>query len=264
MAVQLFSDKLTKILDRLAPIKTVQTRTRYAPWLSNPTKLLIEQRDQAHRKAASSRVEEDWKQFKKLRNQINSRLKMEKSTWQRGKLKDCSGKPGEQWQLVLGWLDWKTAGSPSQLFHNGIMINKPSEIADCQNNYFINKVSQIRENLPHQVSDPLSKLKYLMKDRKCSFQLKSIHPDTIELILSNLKNSKSSGLDSIDTFILKLAEPNIIPALTNIINLSIGTQQFPSSWKIAKVIPLFKKDNPLNPKNYRPVAICLSFLEWGR
>ena len=157
--------------------------------------------------------------------------------------------------MYLGWLDWKTAGSPSQLFHNGRMINKPSEIADCQNNYFINKVSQIRENLPHQVSDPLSKLKYLMKDRKCSFQLKSIHPDTIELILSNLKNSKSSGLDSIDTFILKLAGPNIIPALTHIINLSIGTQQFPSSWKIAKVIPLFKKDNPLNPKNYRPVAI---------
>ena len=77
-------------------------------------------------------------------------------------------------------------------------------------------------------------------------------------------DSKSSGLDSIDTLILKLAGPNIFPALTHIINLSIATQQFPSSWKIAKVIPLFKKDNPLNPKNYRPVAICLSFLEWGR
>ena len=40
-AVQLFSDKLTEVLDRLAPIKTIQTRTRYVPWLSSETKGLM-------------------------------------------------------------------------------------------------------------------------------------------------------------------------------------------------------------------------------
>ena len=94
-----------------------------------------------------------------------------------------------------------------------------------------------------------------MRNRTSSFNLKCVHPETVEQILSSLKNSKSCGLDSIDTFSLKLAGQRIIPALTHIINLSILTQQFPTSWKTAKIIPLYKKDDPLSPKNYRPVAI---------
>ena len=159
------------------------------------------------------------------------------------------------YQLILGWLDWKSAGSPTQLFHNGSMLNKPSEIADCQNNFFLNKVKQIRENLPVQTADPLAKLRLLMRNRTCSFQLKPVHPDTVEAILSGLKNSKSCGLDTIDTFTLKLAGPYILPAITHIVNLSIATQSFPTMWKTAKVIPLFKKEDPLSPQNYRPVAI---------
>ena len=34
LAVQLLSDKLTKILDEMAPIKVFQSGTNYAPWLS--------------------------------------------------------------------------------------------------------------------------------------------------------------------------------------------------------------------------------------
>ena len=95
-----------------------------------------------------------------------------------------------------------------------------------------------------------------MEDRRCSFSLQAVHPDTVEKILATLKNSKSCGLDTIDTFSLKLAAPYIIPALTHLVNLSIATQTFPTMWKTAKVIiPLYKKEDPLSPKNYRPVAI---------
>ena len=33
------------------------------------------------------------------------------------------------------------------------------------------------------------------------------------------------------------------------------TLHFPSAWKLAKIIPLLKKGDPLNPQNYRPVAL---------
>ena len=47
----------------------------------------------------------------------------------------------------------------------------------------------------------------------------------------------------------------ILPALTHIINLSISHITFPQLWKKVKIIPLHKKEDLLNPKNYRPVAI---------
>ena len=79
--------------------------------------------------------------------------------------------------------------------------------------------------------------------------------DTVEHILNNLRNSKSAGLDMVDTAILKCSASYILPALTHIINLSIEKECFPTEWKTAKVIPLLKKGDPLNPQNYRPVAI---------
>ena len=39
-AVQILSDKITFILDVMAPMRTIQVRTKYAPWLSQKTKEL--------------------------------------------------------------------------------------------------------------------------------------------------------------------------------------------------------------------------------
>ena len=100
-----------------------------------------------------------------------------------------------------------------------------------------------------------------MINRKSTFSLQCVHPDTVERILCCLKNSKSFGMDSIDTYALKLAGPYILPVITHLINLSIVKTKFPSDWKIAKVIPLHKKDDPLDPKNFRPVAILPILIE---
>ena len=43
--------------------------------------------------------------------------------------------------------------------------------------------------------------------------------------------------------------------MTWIINTSITTGEFPEEWKIAKIIPLFKKGNRRTMKNYRPVSL---------
>ena len=72
-----------------------------------------------------------------------------------------------------------------------------------------------------------------------------------------MKNSAATGVDNIDTKIVKLSAELIAPMLTHIVNLSIRTSTFPSAWKYAKVIPLLKStdSDPLLPKSYRPVAL---------
>ena len=42
-AVQILSDKITFILDVMAPIRTIQVRTKYAPWLSKETIRLMKE-----------------------------------------------------------------------------------------------------------------------------------------------------------------------------------------------------------------------------
>ena len=63
-------------------------------------------------------------------------------------------------------------------------------------------------------------------------------------------------MDNIDTYILKLTRKSIVPAVCHILNLSISTHKFPTRWKIAKIVPLYKgKGSKLDPKSYRHVAI---------
>ena len=121
----------------------------------------------------------------------------------------------------------------------------------------------MRENLPQNPGDPLKLVQNLMKNRTCSFKLKSVHPDVILKILSNLKTSSSCGTDEIGSSVLKLIKHEITPVLNHIINLSISHKSFPFVWKTAKVIPLHKKNEVLYPKNYRPVSL-LSVLSKGR
>ena len=83
----------------------------------------------------------------------------------------------------------------------------------------------------------------------------AVPPEQVEKIISSLSNSSAFGLDQIDTSIVKLVKGEIVPAITHIINLSITTRKFPTTWKKTKVVPLHKKEDQLNPKNYRPVAI---------
>ena len=42
VATELLTCKISKVLDEMAPVKTIQTRTNYVPWLSDDTKKLQE------------------------------------------------------------------------------------------------------------------------------------------------------------------------------------------------------------------------------
>ena len=162
-AVEFFTENFLGVLDLHAPMKTIQTRTKYAPWLSESTKRLISKRNEIQKVAALNPNSESWNKFKKLRNEVTKKLRLEQKTWQKESLSKCEGSSRDQWQHILGWLDWKNCGSPTQLFYEGKLINKPSEIADAQNEYFINKVGLIQQKLPHSGSDPLAILKRLMQ-----------------------------------------------------------------------------------------------------
>ena len=59
-------------------------------------------------------------------------------------------------------------------------------------------------------------------------------------------------------FIKSVAEDITFP-IVNIINSSIDKEIFPDSWKVARVCPVSKIDNPMNEKDYRPISILPVF-----
>ena len=254
-AVDLLTNKINSILDEMAPVKTFQTTTKYCPWLTEETKKLIKQRNDAQKVLSEKKNDENLVNYKNLRNKVTKNIRNDKIKWQKNKLESCNNDSGKLWKNILGWLNWCSSGSPSKLYHGGQIVTSPARLADIMNNFFVNKVTKICSELPNRNDDPLRTLKRIVENRSETFSIKCVHPDDVKKIILCLKNGKSSGMDNIDTYIVKLIVDDILPAVTHIVNLSIQQSVFPSRYKVAKIIPLLKKGDPLEAKNYRPVAI---------
>jgi hypothetical protein len=78
LSLKMLTEDLTLILDKMAPIRTIQIREKYAPWLSLETKRMMAERDFAQKIASQSKMVGDWAIFKRLRNRVNHVLKTEK------------------------------------------------------------------------------------------------------------------------------------------------------------------------------------------
>ena len=74
LAASLLTQGLTRILDEMAPIKTIQTRNNYAPHMGDETKLLQGRRNSAQEQAVRSGEQEDWRTYRTLRNQSTASL----------------------------------------------------------------------------------------------------------------------------------------------------------------------------------------------
>ena len=96
---------------------------------------------------------------------------------------------------------------------------------------------------------------YLKKVITSRFVFSTVCQEDVMKSINKLKSKSSSGHDGISTVLLKKIAPVISAQLTVIINQSLLTGIFPNKLKIAKVTPLFKKDDPHLFDNYRPISL---------
>ena len=92
-----------------------------------------------------------------------------------------------------------------------------------------------------------------------SMFLEPVTEQEILNIVKLFKNKHSRGHDGIPMFLLKNVIHNILKPLSYICNLSLKNGIFPEDMKMAKVIPLYKKEDPMIFSNYRPVSLLTQF-----
>ena len=68
--------------------------------------------------------------------------------------------------------------------------------------------------------------------------------------MKKMAKKKSKGNDGISQECLILGHEALAGPLTNVINASINDGIFPDQWKEAIVVPILKKGDPNNLKNY--------------
>ena len=152
----------------------------------------------------------------------------------------------------------------------GEVVSKNEEIATHFNNYFndITKGLNIKKWCisDHLSDDPLVNDIQIYENHPSIIKIKSsvetaqlfnfnfVSSNDISKIINSLDpTEKTSG--AIPAKIVKLVNKQICKDQANCINESIKQKKFPNELKIADIRPIFKKDDPLDKTNYRPISI---------
>ena len=77
----------------------------------------------------------------------------------------------------------------------------------------------------------------------------------IDRKITLLKNNKATGLDGISPKLLKLTGTAVVGPLTSLFMQSIRECSVYNNWKVARLTPVFKKDDPTVVSNYRPLSL---------
>ena len=95
-----------------------------------------------------------------------------------------------------------------------------------------------------------------MKSSPDTEEIPEFTEEEVERAIKRMKRHKAQGVDGITSDIIKLGGPVVLTYLTNIFNNILRTKQIPDSWHEAKIVILFKKGDPKDIKNYRPILSC--------
>ena len=257
--VKLFTEKVNRALDKVAPVKTFTVRSNHRFGLSESTKELMKKRDKTRcsiQAAAGKEKQVLLQQYKKLRNRVTGRIRKENIEYNDKRIVEACNER-EIWNVANEVINPRKENDWSILNGNGENVSDKEEVAELFNEFFITKVEELKSNIDQTlVEDPLVRLAAKLKRIGTSLEFKTISQTQMKAHLKKLNKKKSSGLDGLSQENLLLGTKNLLAPLTSIVNQSIMQGEFPEKWKQAAVTPVLKKGNPQLLNNYRPVS-CL-------
>ncbi|CAB3246280.1 unnamed protein product [Arctia plantaginis] len=252
-----------KILLALSKSKIIKTKTLNPPqidWINGDIIQAINNRNKLWKafKTNASNLEL-MRDYEKARVETIRKVQKAKSEYYLKCFEERMTKPRKLWKLIndLSKNKIKDNNGPDKLVIDTNTVTDELEISEQLNTYF----STIGSALANQIPNKYKTNRYdtgniaVISDATELNHLKPTTTDEIIKIIDKLDPNTGSGIDGISTKAIKCIKNLILEELTFCINESFEISTFPSSLKIAKVIPIYKSGNRFDPCNYRPISV---------
>ena len=279
-----FKDMFKKVVDKHAPMKSKLIRGTHAPFMNKELSKAIMHRSRLKNIHNKTQTKESWEAFKRQRNKCVA-IKRKNVRTYFSHLADNNGLNNKKfWSAVKPFLtDKSTKRSQEIILNSDDKIVKDSrEVTEILNNYFTDIIEITTGKKPRILpctqdgivnDNILDEIIFRFKDHPSvkhnkskiangvgKFSFKPATAKNVERIIDKLEAKTSTGFDSIPPKLIKLGSKIISEPLSHLINETIINQSlFPQGEKIACITPVFKKEDRLDKKNYRPISVLNVF-----
>ena len=239
----------------LRPLSRKENKLFSKPWITRGIRRSIRHKNNMFKKMYLQGNLNQRAHFKKYKNILTRLQRKSKQLYYQNVLENNRGDVKRTWKTINDIIKIKFRDDISILelkLENGTSVSDPVLVASEFNKFF----STVGERLARKISQSSNTITdFLGVPLGNSFYLESTSTTEILQIISNLKKGKAVGPDGIPSHFLKIVADIISPALSHFFNSSFRLGIFPSSLKIARVIPIFKNGKRNDPSNYRPISI---------
>jgi hypothetical protein len=254
---------ITESMDKHLPLitnKYDKHKHKKSPWITYGIIRSISYRDRLYKKLKQASPDSTNHLLLKCHLQrynkmLNKTIRASKKLYFSYTFKKFANDSKNTWSAISEVLNKKPLKKefPNLFNINNEQVFDKRIIADKFNEFFVN----IGPNLASKISaNPTKSFKnYLRNPTSLTFAFKQINENEILTIINNLSTKSSCGFDGLSTILLKFIKVEICSPLTLIINQSLNTGIFPDKLKIAKIIPIYKKDDNTILNNYRPISL---------
>ena len=241
-----------------APLRKYTIKTKPTPWLTDYLRDLMEMRGMAKLEAKTSGYPSDWAVYRKLRNYVVKINREHKRSYFQNAINDSKNDTKSMWNTINNLIERSHHVSPIAVGSNGRALSKPIDIANHFAKFFDEKIKNFRNEMSDSIDMEYTTglINTIMADKNCHFEFKPLSILEVQSCLENLPDSKVTGVDNIDNFLLKTAAEIIAEPVTHIINRSYDSSIFPDQWKNVKLHPIPKdKKKAFENINSRPISL---------
>ncbi len=256
-----FVNTLTKLYDECIPVRKYKCKNKTeprCPWISRGLLKSINTKNKLYKKYMQKPSEERFNAFKRYRNKLNTLIRKSKKEYYNKRFESVKNNLRKTWKTINSIIGRNKKSNTQTNFidSNGCAISDPQVISEEFNNFFVNIGPKLASTIK---TDGKCYHDYLKTPSNSNMYMKPIVKEEVVKIIDSFNQNKSAGHDNIGNFIVKRIANEISVPLTKIFNMSIRTGIFPDELKVAKVIPIYKKESPEIFSNYRPVSVLPCF-----
>ena len=260
-----FVDIFANTLEKHAPLKKTsrkQKKLQQKPWITKAILISVKKKNKLYEQFLKGDREAE-KLYKVYRNKLTHLKEISKKMYYNDIINKAKHDSSLIWRVINDILKFKKKSSNCSIEklvnENGEIIQHPQEVAELFNQHFSGIGSKVAKKAPPISSDcNFSTLSFIKRNSSSLF----FHPITEQEVLIHLRelnSSKSSGLYGIPIKYVKMSSLIIAPVLTHLYNCCITVGTFPDVFKLAEIIPLYKKGSNETCSNYRPISLLSPF-----